>query len=742
MRRPKLIWLYALAVGVLASRGVAQIRLPDPATGVINGRDATAVWPARYEGGKVQVLLPADGCRAHFVARDDPDNDRVYPCGQWLLPSIGKYRVWLEGKDFISPFPLAFTYIRDAFDGRGRSMLAPVVPAGFVTLSDDAHATTEQGLRLLSLNPSSDVDKWPCVFERRVAKPTGPAIMPEGVVLAGLFDRSTNDAIALSRPVAVRAGQTVVVRPTPPQDQSDVLVVLDRPRAPERDELRLSLKSDEKTRQPDVLLHAADAVFGVWYGVPGRDASLVVESKTLTLGPVTLSLRPNHVTTFRGSLRKKPRLTVSVIAPADLFKQMRIVLRRIHDRSPLREIALSGPGEQIIDSVPPERLRVTLTADQWEFNKDVDLTDGSDGQVSFLLEPIVVHGTVYLGKEAAPGRIAFEYAEHDQVTAETDERGEYHATFWSRGIYFAKVTLVGDPAAPFIDPVDIEHDGTLDVHLPNNRILARVIDARSGKPIADATINVFTEASHNVVGDMALGQRYVVDDGGRLVLPRLRPGRVTIGASATGYARSDPQVIEIGESTERDITFTLTRLDTVRSHVVLPSGSPAAGAEALVMDAVGRDVLWRGTAGADGNLEIGTAGIAGLLIVRHPQAAAMARSLSSVGESLLLAPADPMPLTVRSTDSSGNPVRFALLALWIDGIRLSDQPAAFAAWSNIGMTDVEGLWIGRNLPAVPLRMLATKRLTPVDLATGAYDSLAQTIPYPRPREVFNLATVQ
>jgi hypothetical protein len=397
--------------------------------------------------------------------------------------------------------------------------------------------------------------------------------------------------------------------------------------------------------------------------------------------------------------------------------------------------AVPGPNE--IQALPPQQLRLVLTADQWTFTQDVDLTGGADSEATFLLEPIIARGAVYLGKEPARARIAFEYGTRDLFDVETGNDGRYEAVFWQSGMYVAKVRLQDDASAPFIDPaVDIDQTRILDFHLPANHVVARVFNASTGRPIPSATLGVVSEASHEEVGEMSLANRYTTNDKGTLVLPRLRPGRVHIEASAPGFAPSEPQEIEVDAATERELSFALEPVRTSRVRVVLADGAPAAGAEAIaIADLASGRVIWRGTAEPDGELKIGSRGPGAVVIVRHPNASTRAQMMSTLADTMQLAPADRVPLVVRSTDTSGAPVRFALLTVWIDGLRLTDSAAAFATWSNVGMTDADGVWSARNLPPAPIRVLATTNVTPAQLAAGAYDGLAQIVPYPRPQTI-------
>jgi hypothetical protein len=708
----------ALIAFLAVTQLAAEVRLPDPATGVINGRRATLVWPARYASDEHYELLPADDCEAHFASPANPDDEVVHPCGKWLQPRIGRYVVWLAGKDYISPQPLILSYAGERDVPQGLSMIVPVVPSGFVRLAGEVQVRKSESVRLLALE-TQFYTSWTRTFARRIPDITAPASMPAGKILAGVFDSATGDAVALSRPLSLAPGATIIARPSPPARDSDVLVVLTRPPGP-REELRVRLvEGDGHARAPDAFLHGVNAAFAVWYGVRGRTATVTAESPSLTIAPIAIALRPKSVSTFRGTLQPKPKLAVSVSAPQRAFEKLEISIEN-DDGDVIATATIRD--RHVFDAVPAERLRVTLRADAWTFVRDVDLTGGADRELPFVLEPIVVRGTLYLGSDGVPGEVKFELDRKTVAAADTTDLGQYQVTLWQPAMYVAHATMHGDAAEPFLDWADVDGSRVYDVHLPDTRITAEVVDAKTGLPITGAAVGVHATTMRESAGELVTSMRYTAGESGRLVLPRLRPGRAHIEASATGYVPSEPQELTIDDGTKAELTFRLRKRDTMRRRVILANGAPAAGAEACIADGAGI-IRWRGAADDDGNLDVAI-DAPGVLIVRHSRASALVQPAGSGEDTLRLKPADPGPLTLRTSSS-------ALLTIWIDGIRLTDQAAAFATWSSMAMTDREGRWDGRNLPAAPLRVLATRRVTPAELATGAYDGLAQTIAYPR-----------
>ena len=697
----------------------SEIRVPDPRTGNVNGKVGVLYWPARYRSWDDTELLPAAGCEVHLVPSRNRDEEEIYPCGQWFTPTKSdQYRDWMEGNGLISPHPSVLNYVDKPFEGGGLGVIAPVVPAGTLSVAADVQIPAEAGIRLLGLS-AEFLGSWQPAFERRVRPSARGALMPAGRAIAGIFDRKSGDAIALSRPVDVVANRTATVRPAP---GSDVLVVLRRPPVKEREQLKLTLRIGDGERSPDVFVHAIDAAYAVWYEVEGTSAELRVESDRVFLPPATLALRPKQVTTFREALKKKPRLEVSVDAPEKAFEKMSVGVRRPGEAVEVRHALLHEMRASLV-AMPAEQLRVTLHADRWTFTKTVDLSDGSDGAVAFELKPIVVSGRVRYGDKASPARVVFEYGNKDVAAATTDADGRYEVTLWRPALYFAKVKLRDSPVAEFIDPtVSIDGSGTFDFDLPDTRVTVRMVDRATGQRIAGATVYTESQWVKEPVGEVRLAYRYVADGEGTLVLPPLRKGKTTITATAPGYERSALETLIVEGNLQREIVLPLTPADAKRIRLLLPGGAAARGAEACAPD-----FSWCGTADDDGVLAVPHGD---LLIVRHREAASTVLRLPA--ETLQLRSPAPTPLVLRTTNSAGKIVPYAMVTIWIDGVRLTDAAAAFALWNRFGKSGADGTWLARNAHAETLRVLATARTAPERIASGSYDALGSSIRYPWP----------
>lgn len=720
--------LLATTVFVAAQSG---LHLPDPRTGVIDGRTAVLVWPARYSTADKYEFLSREGCTAHFVLATKPDAEELRPCGQWTRLQSGTYKVWLENNDAVSPFPWVLRYADEPFTGQGVMGLLPVVPAGIVKFGTDINAERPLSVRVLSLN-TQFFGKRQRLFDRRSAAIDAELRVPAGQALAGLFDRTTGDALALSPPFMVKAGSTAIANPKPPRANADVLAVLERPLAERSKSVALSLGTEMKSRSPDVFVEGSDAVIAVWYDVKGTSATLSVQSDELQLKPTDLTLRRGRVTTYRGKLIPLPKLRVSLTAPENMFSKMNIAVRRSDDGSWSRRVDAVPNSTQMIENVPTAPLEVTLTADDWTFVENRDFTDGIDHDVDFTLRPITVVGDLYLGENLARGRIKFGAGLRTVVSTHSDDSGHYEAIFWQPGLFTATIALDGDPAQPYIDFAEVTDGRQLDFRIPDNHVSVVVVDAGSGHGVPSATVMLRNEWQDADRGDMTIGHRYSTGENGVVVLPRLRSGGASIAATATGYETSEPQRIEINASTRHELRIALRQMTgTRRIQIFQPDGRPAASAEAAVLAAGEmQNILSTSSADAEGRLELTGLERASLVIIRHASGAAFVEEPSKIAETVRLAPAATDPLILRAKDVASAPVRSALVTVWFGAHRLTDVALSYATWNAVAMTGADGTWVGRNLPATATRILATRRVSPAQIRTGAYDTLATMSPYP------------
>jgi hypothetical protein len=313
----------------------------------------------------------------------------------------------------------------------------------------------------------------------------------------------------------------------------------------------------------------------------------------------------------------------------------------------------------------------------------------------------------------------------------TDDAGVYSTTLWLPRDYIVRVHADGQ-RAPFSELIAVDDSGTFDFNLPDTHYTAHVRSARDGLAISGATVvinNTWESAQH---GRENVVQRETTNEHGEAMLPPLRSGTVEVVAEAKGFQRSESATYTIDGESTRTLDFTLRPVEATHSlRLLLPNGAPAANAELLATNASGDDSLWRGSADADGSVELPKLRSGALLLVRHPRAASALRVWR--GDDIeqspwkLAAPQETVTLRIDRRDAN----RAARLAMWFEDIPVRGIALSFLTWSSAA-TERDGLWTARNLPRAPLRILAWQKTDPYAIASGAFDALATVSPWPLP----------
>jgi hypothetical protein len=650
----------------------------------------------------------AKPCEVH-VAFLDGSREIVAPCGARMDVGTGQSVGWIERPGLISRATFDASRGGDAVAGDlVRSTMVTIAPAR--PLESGQHAVL-LAPRFLRPVPRSAIDR--------------PHAVPEGDVLTAVLDRN-GDAVAISRP---SRGNVVPVR-----RNADLLVLLHVPRGLPIDDVGVRLTfGDGRERRPDVMFPAAGALVAVWYGLTARDARLRLDSKTLRLPLDAVTLARAGVTTVRANLEPLPTLTVAIGAVAQSVDVPPLTLSILSaDQSAtLAPRTPAAPGKIVTFAhLPAVHALVLLEIGAFKTGAPVDLSDGRDARVELPLEPVPVAGTVYAGDAPAAAEIRF-LQKGEPVTTRTDDRGRYSITLWTERRYFVDVLLLDKPDVPPLqDFVRVRANETLDFHLPAMRFAARIRDAESGKPVPKASVtlrNAWTAADGPHSGVRA----FPSDALAMTELPPQRAGTSELRVSAPGYLDAGPIKVPIDDSVrERVVDVAMQRIgQSIGVDLRLPDGTPAAGAE-LAASPDASAVVWRGTAGDDGHVEVPKTFEGMLLVARHPLGASAAWR-ARAGELRFGAAAPPLALTVTPRDDSRDAKG---IVAWIGGVRLVGAALAFATWSS-ALTDRDHRWIARNVPPEPLRMLAAPAARLAAAGAGAYDAVAAVIPYPWPGNV-------
>ncbi len=666
--------------------------------------------------GLLTVVLPVDGrtdeCRAHFV-NEDRTREYAVDCGRREEIPEELSLVWIERENSITPYQRRVTE---------KEITLPLA-SGAILAVDEAVPDARRTLAIVH------VDKQ-AMFVRNVI-PGVPFLIPRGTLI--LLSRDENDnLLAVSRPLEIRDSPTEVVR-TAVAAEGTVYVELSWPDSDAPDNLKMSIDVGGHVIEPSLTLRRLGGVTGVWFGVTARAATLEVRGTTLWNKPVELAIRPRQVTEVRSRLQPLPAITVMTEAASEeisaIVAKGRLLLQDAEGKRTLREVAMTRTNERHVVGLEPAIYTVRLELADWTLTRRADLTDGENARVVFDVRPLTINGAITRGGKPLRARIAVRGGVNE-AAAVTDALGQYTLLVWQQGRYQAEISAVDSPAAPHIEMVNLQEDRTLDWDLPSNEYVIRVVEASSRKPIAGSQVSVST-TWHDGAGERQSMRTLTADGDGVVTLPPLYPGSLTLIPSASGYDVGSPTTIPIpkGRRDRTTLTLELQREKPGARHMIrLADGAPAVGAEVLGLASIQKNAVWRGVVDETGAVSI-PAGIP-ILAVRHPRAAIMV--YAAPGEDVLpwtLPPPAP-PLTIHAVNRQDQEVRGAPVTLWLNGFRVSGPFLGYLT-SSVPLTDGNGVWIGRNLPAQAIQVLLVAPSVGFAISEGgSYDRMASTLQFP------------
>lgn len=630
-----------------------------------------------------------------------------------LRPAPGTSSVWIEDRNVISPRPLEVTFDRVC----GNELAMPVVAGGFVSVATD-------GSKPVHLMHIGGMEEG---LERAIAS-ASRVLMPVGPTVAVALDRQER-VVAVSRPFTVRSERATALDWT---HAAVPAVVLTFDIAPAAAGEPFEVRANGQTR-PDVLLTHRGRHLAIWYGLTAPDARITIASKRVHMEPVNVTTDRRGVANAYGTIRLLPALTVNVTIPDEVRSALDDAVLTVSGVAGDEPLARSSGvrGTQRFGFLPPQVVKAVLEIGSHKLTRTVDLSRGDGATIDFKLEPYVVSGVVSHGDERARARI--EFRRDDSIHTKTDASGRYEVVLWEGGKYVAEVRLEEEPGVPsHLDLVNVDHSTTtLDFHIPKAIHRIRVVDDRTGSPIARALVTVFNSWNDPVEGRRRVGRNVAAGADGEALLPGLRPGTAEIHASAEGYDGAEPVSLIVGAGQPpRTLEIRLRPRDAGRmASVLLPDGSAAAGARLSAVSA-GAPV-WTATAGEDGSVAMPAALPAQVLLASHSRAGLFVSRWADGSEPLTVRlPAAAPPVVVKVLRADGTPARFAPVVLWLNGLPVTD-PALTVFTGSIAATDGDGVWIGRNLAPAGLRIAAVRSRDRVPDPT-ALEPLSTPIPFPWP----------
>lgn len=287
---------------------ISELRADDAASGF-------AAFPARYSGASPVEVLNPSGFQVHLTNADQPDADLVFPAGRLFDPPSGRHRIWIEGDWSITPFGRLVVFgTKRRPPGSTTVQTLPIVPAGRVSMAGATAIEADLQLRLLfaGVDPVAGLLRHELSRRVLVAKVGDGVLMPEGPVLAALWDQSENRYVSLSRPFTVRAERTISAPlRSPAPTRCDLVAYVDRPKATAPLAIRglgLELTRGGKIHRPDVTVETAWGIYGFWYGLTPGTAVIGGGNQRLYLEPETLELVGGEIARFLGTASKRPFL--------------------------------------------------------------------------------------------------------------------------------------------------------------------------------------------------------------------------------------------------------------------------------------------------------------------------------------------------------------------------------------------------------------------------------------------------
>ena len=595
------------------------------------------IWPRL--AGSTEPLAAA----GYFVRLDTYPNfspQLVFPAGLPFKPPAGRYAVFVEGPGWISPqvHVLSAPAAKPLETSVTKKIGLTVAPAGVVKLAPRVAVAAGQHLRFLGLDSHNHAAAPMVELCRRIFDPAAARAgvqMPAGETLLTVAS-ADNSLQAISRPFRVEAGKTIEVEPLPPAaGVGTVFSVLEIPgvlSSFEQYGTTATLSGSGQNYQPKVVAPSSGRVYLVFYDLPPGAYSLELSSKLFHHAAIPVRVMGGKIERVDVELEPNPRLEVHLDVPAALAGERQLVAAV--GPQVLRQERLTAEQKKVEWTyLPPAEIEVVLDVGPWRFSRSVDLR-GGDQEVFFAPEALTVAGRVQKGELPLPAKLTFSTDLQRQIPAEvsSDAEGNYEAILWRAGTYLVQVLPQGEEASSWTIPltrvVEVENSAwqRLDFLLPANDFRVVVRRSDDQRPIAGAEVSVGIEEEKG--GTLSLSG--VASSLGEVRLPPLEAGHFVIAASAEGYLPAESPRQEVRENSGEPVVLELEPIgERLKVVLTLPSGEPAQGAEARLVDAIGA-TMWQGNADARGELLLPKRLLEAncWLLARHPHSGALVRGIS------------------------------------------------------------------------------------------------------------------
>jgi 5-hydroxyisourate hydrolase-like protein (transthyretin family) len=218
-------------------------------------------------------------------------------------------------------------------------------------------------------------------------------------------------------------------------------------------------------------------------------------------------------------------------------------------------------------------------------------------RIIITIEPFVLAGRVTLGgTELGAGGLLLKHREfHSRSPILLGADGTFSVPFWQRGTFSYNVR---GPALPtdYSNVVELEgpSPGPLHVDIPEGRITGILHDAKSGQPVADATVALQTN-----VDDREEHVNLTTGPDGRFDFVGIKPGSHIVQISAPQYLEPEPINFKLTNAAPlRELDLRLDPGRSVPIVVIDKEHEPVANAKVFVV--TDSKLRGRGTTDEDG----------------------------------------------------------------------------------------------------------------------------------------------
>lgn len=277
--------------------------------------------------------------------------------------------------------------------------------------------------------------------------------------------------------------------------------------------------------QVRIVMKAGATIYGRVTGVSEKDlANVTVEAHS---GRSYMSAPVNAAGEYR--IEGAPTGTVQVMAEID---SRDFTSRRT---SPAKTVEVEAGGSQMVDIVFPSDITIR-------------------GRVMRNDQPVANATVLFVPRRGSRAQAS--------SSASTDDRGNYQVRGVEEGDYSVEI-LDMQRAAPYSTPYTVTGSGTFNVEYRTGGIRGRVLDAATGEPLANASVQVQATPANDTI---RMPRGIVTDVAGTFVVGEIAAGNYQMTVSKEGYA-NEIDDISVSDSGLQDHEVRLSRHEGVKLRI-------------------------------------------------------------------------------------------------------------------------------------------------------------------------------